>query len=56
MKIVRALATQIGGELHISQGDNGFGTRATITFCPIEYETGHWNSSGKIGGLSTILT
>jgi two-component system, sensor histidine kinase PdtaS len=32
MKIVLSLVNQIGGELHISSGDGGRGTRFTITF------------------------
>ena len=33
MKIVLALVQQIGGELHVHAGDNGRGTRFTVTFC-----------------------
>ena len=32
MKIVLSLVKQIGGELHILPGDNGRGTRFTVTF------------------------
>jgi len=32
MKIVQGLVKQIGGELHISAGDNGRGTRFTVAF------------------------
>ena len=32
MKIVQALVKQIGGELHISTGDDGRGTRFAVTF------------------------
>lgn len=32
MKILRALTQQINGALHISSGDNGRGTRFTVTF------------------------
>ena len=32
MRIVRAQVKQIGGELHISTGDNGRGTRFTVAF------------------------
>jgi two-component sensor histidine kinase len=32
MKIVRALVKQIGGQLHISTGDKGRGTRFTVAF------------------------
>jgi two-component system, sensor histidine kinase PdtaS len=33
MKIVLALVKQIGGELNIAAGENGRGSRFTITFC-----------------------
>jgi len=32
MKIVQALVKQVGGELHISGGDHGRGTRFTVQF------------------------
>ena len=32
MRIVQALVKQIGGELHISTGDKGRGTRFTVAF------------------------
>ena len=32
MKIVGALVKQIGGELHISTGDDGRGARFTVAF------------------------
>jgi hypothetical protein len=33
MKIINSLAKQIDGELRIVPGDNGCGTRFTVTFC-----------------------
>ena len=33
MKIVQSLAKQIGGALHYASGDDGRGTRFTVTFC-----------------------
>jgi two-component system, sensor histidine kinase PdtaS len=35
MTIVRLLVQQIGGELHVSSGDNGRGTCFTVTFCSL---------------------
>ncbi len=37
MKLIMALATQIGGELHIGCGDNGRGTRFTVAFYVPEF-------------------
>jgi two-component system, sensor histidine kinase PdtaS len=47
MKIILLLVKQIGGELHFFPGDNGCGTRFTITFSSARSETGEIYSSER---------
>jgi two-component sensor histidine kinase len=47
MKIVLALVREIGGELHVFQGENARGTRFTVTFRSSEAETGIANTRDR---------
>jgi two-component sensor histidine kinase len=47
MRIVLSLVREIGGELHIFPGDNGRGTRFTVTFSSSENEANVLESCGR---------
>jgi len=55
MKIVGALATQIGGELQIAPGENGHGARFAVTFCSPTFAANGIQSSAQSAGASGSL-
>jgi hypothetical protein len=47
MKIILSLVKDIGGELHFLPGDNGRGTRFTVTFRASKFVTGGAHPSDR---------